>query len=521
MAPSFITPLKLFVAALVLIGAVFTCAVIAARDNQSWLGGGESAGLPMFLAPTQQAQAQAQAEVLVAAEVEMPQAPSASPTPDAPHTLPTLRASADEYVIQVGDTLNRIAGRYQVSVNDILEYNDLENADLIEPGQQLIIPPPEPGSTGPDFKVLPDSELVYGPGSAEFDVGSFVHAQGGYLSTYKEDVEDRQMSGVKIVERVAHDFSVNPRLLLAALEYQSGWVTQANPDEDTLEYPLGWYDEVRPGLYRQLAWAADALNRGYYLWRVNGASIWELADGNVVPIAATINAGTAGVQHFFSLLHGAGAWEQAVSEQGLYATYLAFFGNPFAYAAEPILPPDLVQPELRLPFKEGQTWYFTGGPHGGWANGSAWAALDFAPPGQALGCVQSEAWVTAVADGPVVRTGNGAVVQDLDGDGFEQTGWTLLYMHIESRDRVEEGEYLETGERVGHPSCEGGFSTGTHLHLARRYNGEWIPADQDLPFVLDEWVSIGLGYEYDGYLKRGEDTVEALEGRQPENAIER
>jgi LasA protease len=526
MAPSFITPSKLFLAALVLVGAVFACAVIAARDNQSWIGGGPAAaGLPVFLAPTQQAQAQAQVQAQVqaqaAAELQKPQAPSASPTPDAPHKLPTLRANADEYVIQAGDTLNKIARRFQVSVNDILETNDLENANLIEVGQLLQIPPPKPGSPGPDFKVLPDSELVYGPGSAEFDVGSFVHAQGGYLSTYKEDVEGRQMSGVKIVERVARDFSVSPRLLLAVLEYQSGWVTQASPDEETLEYPLGWEDEVRPGLYRQLAWAADNLNRGYYMWRVNGVSIWELADGSVIPIAPAINAGTAGIQHFFSLLKGKDAWEQAVSEKGLYATFLALFGSPFAYAVEPMLPPGLAQPEMQLPFKEGQTWYFTGGPHGGWASGSAWAALDFAPPGQALGCVQSEAWITAVADGPVVRTGNGAVVQDLDGDGFEQTGWTVLYMHIESRDRVEEGAYLKAGDKVGHPSCEGGVSTGTHLHLARRYNGEWIPADQDIPFEMDGWVSTGSGYEYDGYLERGKDTVEALEGRQPENAIER
>jgi murein DD-endopeptidase MepM/ murein hydrolase activator NlpD len=120
-----------------------------------------------------------------------------------------------------------------------------------------------------------------------------------------------------------------------------------------------------------------------------------------------------------------------------------------------------------------------------------------------------------------VRTGNGAVVQDLDGDGSEQTGWTVLYMHIESRERVEAGAYLEAGERIGHPSCEGGVSTGTHLHLARRYNGEWIPADQDVPFIMDDWVSTGLGYEYDGYLERGGDSVEALEGRHPENAIER
>ncbi len=124
---------------------------------------------------------------------------------------------------------------------------------------------------------------------------------------------------------------------------------------------------------------------------------------------------------------------------------MGLFGYPFDLSVDPLLPPDLEQPLLQLPFEPGKAWAFTGGPHGGWADGSAWAALDFAPPGDALGCVSTNDWVVAMADGPIVRTGNGAVVQDLDGDGLEQTGWTLLYMHIETRDRIEAGAYVKAG----------------------------------------------------------------------------
>jgi len=108
----------------------------------------------------------------------------------------------------------------------------------------------------------------------------------------------------------------------------------------------------------------------------------------------------------------------------------------------------------------------------------------------------------------IVRSEDGIVIQDINdpsgfpSDGLEQTGWVILYLHIETRHRVAAGTYLRAGERIGHPSCEGGISTGTHVHLARRYNGEWIPADQELPFVLDGWVSIGVGVEYDGFLEK-------------------
>jgi hypothetical protein len=85
---------------------------------------------------------------------------------------------------------------------------------------------------------------------------------------------------------------------------------------------------------------------------------------------------------------------------------------------------------------------------------------------------------------------------------------------------------VKAGDRIGHPSCTGGYSTGTHFHLARRYNGEWIPADQTqsdtgLPFNLSGWISSGDGKEYDGYLTRNGESVEAWEGFFPENTIHR
>jgi LasA protease len=46
----------------------------------------------------------------------------------------------------------------------------------------------------------------------------------GYLSAYSEMVDEEVLSGAEIVRRVAYDTSVNPRLLLALLEYRAGWV---------------------------------------------------------------------------------------------------------------------------------------------------------------------------------------------------------------------------------------------------------------------------------------------------------
>jgi LysM repeat protein len=422
-------------------------------------------------------------------------------------------------VVQSGDTLGSIAQQYGVSLGALMQANGLSDADFLTTGQALIIPAPSPGEQGPDFKIIPNSELVYGPASANFDVDAFVQAKGGYLSSYSEEVNGELLTGSQIIVRVAQNYSVNPRLLLALLEHQSGWVMQVSPADTT--YPLGLLDPYHSGLYLQLTWTANTLNRGYYLWRESALATWVLADGSVLPIAPTINAGTAAVQGFFAKLDDMFTWQGDTTAFGLFQTYFFLFGNPFDLAIEPLVPPYLQQPPMQLPFEPGKVWSFTGGPHGGWDNGSAWAALDFGPPGEEAGCVVSNEWVVAVADGRIVRTGEGVVMQDLDGDGFEQTGWAVFYMHIESRDRVQPKTYIYAGDRIGHPSCEGGMSNGTHVHIARKYNGEWIPADSTLPFQLDGWVSSGDGIEYDGWLTKGSLVVEAWDERNELNQIGR
>lgn len=450
-----------------------------------------------------------------------PDAPVLTPTPNPPAALPTQRSDAQEYVVQAGDTLGKIAQKYQVSVDQIMSANDLFNPDQISVGQVLVIPPPSFDLSATGFKIIPDSELVNSPSNAYFNVDAFVLEKGGYLTTYSEEVDGVNLSGIEIIKRVALEYSVNPRLLLAVLEYQSNWVTSSRPDGATLDYPLRYYDSWRTGLYRQLSFAANQLNEGYYLWKISGIGVWSLTDGTVVQADPTLNAGTAGVLNLLSLLNDRSSWDAAISETGLFSVYQGFFGYPFDYTFEPVVPSDLSQPELQLPFEMGDVWAFTGGPHGGWDTGSAWAALDFAPPGEARGCVPSASWVVASAPGLIVYSGHGAVIQDLDGDGVIQTGWVILYMHIATWERVEAGQYLEAGARIGHPSCEGGYSTGTHVHIARRYNGEWIAADGALPFVMDGWVSSGYGVAYDGYLIKGDRTVEAWNGRSSINAIQR
>ncbi|MDP2776638.1 MAG: peptidoglycan DD-metalloendopeptidase family protein, partial [Anaerolineales bacterium] len=145
---------------------------------------------------------------------------------------------------------------------------------------------------------------------------------------------------------------------------------------------------------------------------------------------------------------------------------------------------------------------------------SVYSAIDFAPPTKKGGCGTTDTWVAAAASGLVVRSENGAVMVDLDGDDYEQTGWNLLYMHLATKDRVPAGTWLEVNDRIGHASCEGGVSTGTHLHFARKYNGEWVTADGPIPFIMSGWRVVAGEAAYKGRLIRGDEVVIAdLQGQ--------
>ena len=445
------------------------------------------------------------------------------PTPDPPHHSieHTAAGTVATHTVAAGETLGMLAQRYGTTVEDLMKLNGLGNPDLLQVGQALQVPGTDiQNIAGPEFKVVPDSELVYGPGAIDFDARAFATGLNGFLAHYQEEVEGQMMDGPAILQLVADRHNVNPRLLLALLEHQAGWVTEASPAARTSI--IGRPGSGLPGLYGELSWAANQLNLGFYGRAEGGLQGTYLGSDTQIAFSPAINDGTAGIQQLFAAVDGATpeSWQRDVGPEGLYATYMKLFGNPFAYGREPIAPEQLEAVSLSLPWPAGESWYFTGGPHGAWNTGSAWGALDFVPPSAELGCVQSDAWVTAMADGVVTRSGNGAVVVDLDGDGFAGTGWAITYMHLETRDRVPLGQAVRQGDRLGHPSCEGGFSNGTHVHVARSFDGRWISADSNSPFVLSGWVSSGTGVEYDGYLTRGEIVKEACVCREDINVIQ-
>jgi LasA protease len=413
-----------------------------------------------------------------------------------------------DYIAQTGDTLPALASHFNTSIEEILAANPIipKDATTMPAGFPMKIPIYYQALWGSPYQIIPDNLFINGPSSINFNTASFVFNHPGWLKDYKEYAAGANRSGADIVDFVATTFSVSPQLLLALLEYQSGALS--DPRMPQTDYALGYSEQGHRGVYLQLVHAANILNNGYYGWRTGSLKQFDLLDSRLERPDPWQNAATVGLRYYFSQLYPPDKYLVATEAPGLAQTWKTLYGDPWVNLQSHI-PGSLKQPEFLLPFAAGKTWAYTGGPHTGWGQGEPLAAIDFAPAAMASGCVPTSEYATAVADGIVARVGEGIAVLDLDGDGNERTGWTILYLHIAADGKAPLYARLKAGDPIGHPSCEGGEATGTHEHIARKYNGEWIPADGPLAFNFEGWIAHNGPIEYQGTLTRYSSTVTA------------
>ncbi len=428
---------------------------------------------------------------------------------------PTVDGNSILYYAQSGDWLPAVASRFGVSVNEITSPKFLPEHGFLDAGTLLIIPDrlDKTIQYTPSLQLIPDSEVIFSATSAGFEIEQYVKDAGGYLSTYREWLNTTEWTtGAGEIERLAYENSMNPRLLLALLDYEAQWVRGRPANQFRADYPLGHENYRNKGMFGQLTWAVNQLYVGYYGWRKGDITQITFSDGVSLRIDPTLNAGTVAVMILFSRHHSLNEWLRIMDVNGGFPSfYQDMFGDAWARAEAlgNFFPPGLKQPDMTLPIEPGTTWSYTGGPHSAWGTDGPLAAVDFAPENDTSGCYVTSSWVLAVASGLVVRSGNGVVMVDMDGDGSEQTGWNIMYLHIADKDRAALGQWVEQNALIGHASCEGGKATGTHVHIARKYNGEWMLADGPIPFTMGDWTVVAGDEPYLGKLVDGNRVITA------------
>jgi murein DD-endopeptidase MepM/ murein hydrolase activator NlpD len=435
--------------------------------------------------------------------IATPIAMDETPTP-LPTRPPYSPGELVEYFAQTGDTLPALAVRFNTTEKEIRQANPIlpEQLTTLPPGLPMQIPIYYKPLWNTPFQMIPDSLFIYGPGEVGFDPVEYARSQPGWFKDAEGYSGTLSLKGGEMLVHLARLFSISPRLLLALIEYQTGGITQADPAGPEKPSPLGFGDRRNTGLYRELITAANTLNDAYYRYRSGQLTEFMLKDGRLFRLDPWQNAATVALQYYFAQVLPAADFEQAIESQGFIQTYTTLFGDPWQNVA-PHIPGSLQQPQMRFPFLAGNAWAYTGGPHTGFGEGQPFSAIDFAPPSVVGGCQATDQTATAVADGLLIARKNQAIaLLDLDGDGDERTGWVVFYLHLAGDSIPPDGTYLKAGDPIGLPSCEGGRSTGTHIHIARKYNGEWILAGGVLAFNLEGWVAENGSNAYDGTLSR-------------------
>ena len=445
-------------------------------------------------------QAPAETQVSTTSPIQSSVPEFAPPYEQRPNYMP---GELVDYIVQSGDNLPALAARFNTTEVGIKKENPIipENVTTLPPGMPMKIPINFRSQWGNPNQILPD--ILFGNGSAQvgFSARSFVDRQPGWFKYYSNYTGEATRRGGEIIDYIATTYSVSPRLLLAILEYETGALTEKNrPVNIDTGSVLGFEGVNSKQLTAQINKLANYLNEYFYEYREGRQLEYELKDGSLFRIDPWQNAATAALQHYFARNLTRDDFFYAISSEGLQNTYQELFGE--IPTDTNFIPGSLTQPELLLPFSSGMSWAYTGGPHPAWGDAPPNAAIDFAPPSSTSGCVYSDEWVLAPAAGMIVRTDTGVAVLDLDMDGDERTGWNVFFLHVLTTSIPPVGTILEQGDPIGHPSCDGGTSTGTHVHIARKFNGEWVPAGGVIPFEFDGWkVEYGAA-AYSGTMRR-------------------
>jgi murein DD-endopeptidase MepM/ murein hydrolase activator NlpD len=343
--------------------------------------------------------------------------------------------------------------------------------------------------------ILADEQFLSGALRKQEEVARFLDEHGSILATMElEPVAGVPMPAPVALAFLGEAYSVSPSLLLTVAESRYGVLSQpALPV--SLDAFVAWMRQTAGALSR---WFYD----DYY-----GFAPSQLVPAHGAPI--DYNAGNAATYalraYFFAQVYAGGEPAQSVRawEQSLVRIYETYFGPALAgrLQAQPPAAADwAARPRLRLPWLGGDTWYYTGGPHN-IDSGDRYplSGLDFQPVDHS-GCNPDVAvgrWVVASAAGLTVNDQSQWLKLDHDGDGNAHTGWQTVYGHLANR--IGDDQWVQQGDRLGNPSCAGGYASGVHLHFGVKFENVWQPIDR---VYLSGWRAEPGEMAYHGTMSR-------------------
>ncbi len=332
--------------------------------------------------------------------------------------------------------------------------------------------------------LIADDRFTYAPDFYTAEVQAFLEEQGSVLARSTIPLGDGEDSFAHALVGQCIRYSLNPKVLLALLEVQSGLVrgreggAEGREVASRLDYAFGYRQAEWRGLGRQLEWAAYTLAVSF---RREGLVFPRLTDGKRATVPSEANAATRALLRLLAYTADSRRFARLRSsdEGSFVVTYRELFGedprmpleSPPPPAQEPFLWPPYGGSPVALSyfdheyptFEESGTILTYSGErgHGSYDGHDGW---DYALPAGSP--------VLAAAAGRVVFAGfldtgcatpAGLVVLD------HGQGYRTLYWHLEGIE-VAEGQEVRRGARLGTTGSTG-CSSGPHLHLGVEFLG--------------------------------------------------
>ncbi len=321
---------------------------------------------------------------------------------------------------------------------------------------------------------ISDYRFLNSTSISELEIQAFLEKWASPLAEFIEDINGEEWSAAEIIKFHAMFNSINPEVLLIMLEAKAHLIT-----DPTVGVPLFASPEISfkgtPSFYNYVELLTNQLVNAYDLVRYT--PIRQNAHLSQINYENASDATIAIIEIFSGMFDTSEQQVWLVGSDAKFVEYLStWFNDSVTLEFNEALTsgPTTLPSGYQLPFPTDEVWYYSSGPHHN--NGIShcapgktrsecppgpWSAIDIVPPERVpCGTVDTRWWVVAAQDGIVVSSGKGLVIVEHYG------GWRTHYMHIASQDRVGVGVEVDKGDPIGHPSCEGGVSTGGHVHFA-------------------------------------------------------
>ena len=331
-------------------------------------------------------------------------------------------------------------------------------------------------------RILSNGQFVYGPNVGDFSLALYLQGNAPHLVGLAESLYGR-----------ADYFSINPKVYLTLFEVTAHLL--ADPDPDRLADPFG----LDGDFITQVDRLSETLVNAYYLHLYTYSQLPAnqrilpgviSRDGVSLAVDPAVNAGSYAIMAGLAKLVNADQLPGLLNVDhpaGFFQTWLRLFpGDDPRDESNHIYHPGEISAVgapnelLQLPYPVGESWK-PNGVHdaAGGGDGTPFtdgASIDFSPTWPAWNTDTSNMWVVAAASGTPNRISSCSFrISHAD-------GWATSYYHLDNIQSFS--GWINRNDRIGilantyaQATCNGGFSTGPHLHFSLRHNGALVSID--------------------------------------------